>query len=116
MRSEKWTQHRERTDGSSCRDSRGCWGDSIVSVGVKYGADEEPTRPERKEEEGGGNFGREEQAEEHYNHSCIDLNLWLESNLIFIIANKKKEENTKRASRRLIRISEMLRVLASTPG
>lgn len=64
----------------------------------------------------GGDFGREEQAEEHYNHSCIDLNLWLESNLIFIIANKKKEENTKRASRRLIRISEMLRVLASTPG
>lgn len=54
MRSEKWTQRRERTDGSSCRDSRGCWGDSIVSAGGKYGADEEPTRPERKEEEGGG--------------------------------------------------------------
>lgn len=69
-----------------------------------------------RKERGGGSFGREEQAEEHYNHSFIDLNLWLESNLIFIIVNKKKEEKTKRSSRRLIRISEMCRVLASTPS
>lgn len=76
----------------------------------------EANKARKKRRGRGGSFGREEQAEEHYNHSFIDLNLWLESNLIFIIANKKKEENTKRGSRRLIRISEMLRVLASTPG
>lgn len=68
-----------------------------MSWGVGVGGQVRETESERGEEE----------AEKHYNQSFIYLNLWLESNLIFII---------KSHSRRLIRISGRLRVLTSTPG